>query len=538
MNDRPFALAYAALAVVYLAPLAVTAYLPAFDLPHHLAIVDALAKSGHVDSPYARDFDVGWKLSPFVVHYALLRALALVMPLTLAAKVLVGAVVLTLPLATARLLAVSGGSAVFALASFPLAYSMPLHYGLIGFVVALPLVVWMVAEACNEAAWRARPRRAAAVLATLSMLTLLSHLEAWAAGAAAAVLALLLSQISWRTRALGIASIMPSAAAAALFVLRIAGDATFSGGPSVVRGVLAERLRELAEHGTAVDVWSRIRGLPIHLLRGFNDGSDLVAARVFFVAVAIVAAARVAIWIFRREHLSLRPRPVAAAAVVALAAYLGLPHHLPHAVSIYPRFAVLVGVFLLAACAIPKSTWPRAAGRAIVAAIALAAGAYGLVLIRHYAQFGREVDDFRYVASVAPTGLSSGGLVFDAESSVMNIEGIFTGIPVYYVFERPGPRSSTWLHYCADPQVPCRVRDTGRVPPLPFFSYPSRFDPERALQDLELVFVAGGPPAGRIFGAHLPRVRLLAERGRWRAFARRPSIARALHDEMRVSHPQ
>lgn len=531
-------LMYVALAAVYLAPLAATPYLPAFDLPHHLAIVDALAKMNRADSPYARDFVVGWKLAPFAVHYALLRALSSLVPVPVAAKMLVGAVVLTLPLATARLLDVCDVDRVFALGAFPLAYSMPLHYGLIGFVVALPPLVWMMAAACDEEAWRARPFRAGVSLAALSLLTFMSHLEAWAMGGAAAVLALLIGRIPWRGRALGVAALIPATFGCALFLLRTAGDSRFSSEPSFARGVIVERLRELSEHGVATDVWSRVRGLPIHLLRGFNDGSDLVAARIFFAAVGVFVAARLVLWMAGRTTGPGRPRPVAGAIAAALLAYLGLPHHLPHAASIYPRFAVILALLLLAASRIQLPSLPRLAAGAITTLVVLGVASYGVLLIRHYSAFGRELQDFRDVATVSPAGLASGGLVFDPESSVMNIGGIFSGIPVYYVFERPALRSSTWLYYCADPQVPCRARDPGRVPPLPFFSYPWLFDARRGLEDLELMFVRGGPPAQKIFGPEVRRVRLIAERGQWRVFARWPSTARALDDQMRVGNPQ
>jgi hypothetical protein len=223
-------------------------------------------------------------------------------------------------------------------------------------------------------------------------------------------------------------------------------------------------------------------------------------------------------WSVRRPRAPSLPWPAVAAIAVALVAYLGLPHHVPHASSIYPRFAVVLALFLLLTIPPHVVNWPESATSALVA---LALAVYGLVLVRHYAQFARELGDFRQVVAASPAGLASGGLVFDAESEVMNIGGIFSGIPVYYVFERPAVGSSTWLYYCADPQVPCRRRNPDRVPPLPFFSYPWQFDARRALEDVDLLFVRGGPPAGTIFGSELARVRLLAERGRWRVFARR-----------------
>jgi hypothetical protein len=515
------ALAYFALEPVYLAPLFLTPFIPAFDLPHHLAIVDALTKANSVDSPYARDFIVELELAPFALHYVALRALAALMPVTLAAKVLVGVVVLALPLATARLLAVTGRDPVSALAAFALAYSMPLHYGLIGFVAALPLVVWMLAEAANEQGWRTRPLHAALTLGVLSLATFFAHLEAWTIGAIAAAAALFLGAMPWRTRALGIASLTPSVLACVFFLIRTSSDPHFSGEPSFARALITARLREFAERGVLFDLWSRIDGLPVHLLRGFNDGSDVVAARVFFALIGAVIVARLVAWTRRRPLGLSRLAPATGIIAVVLIAYLGLPHHVLHASSIYPRFAVLLALVLLMTIPPRLTNWPHRAKGALAVLVVVALSVHGMMLARHYARFGRELVDFRQVVDASPAGRASGGLVFDAESGVMNIGGIFSGIPVYYVFERPAPGSSTWLYYCADPQVPCRMRNPDRVPPLPFFSYPWQFDAPRALEDLDLLFVRGGPPADKIFGSELTRVRLLAERGRWRVFARR-----------------
>jgi hypothetical protein len=527
-----------ALVPAYLAPLFLTPYLPAFDLPHHLAIVDALVKSGDAASPYARDFVVGPELAPFAIHYVVLRALAALVPVTIAAKVLVAAVVLALPLATARLLTVCGRDPLPALAAFALGYSMPLHYGLIGFVVAMPLLVWMLSAACHQREWSARPLRAAVVLGVLALLTFFAHLEAWAIGAAAAVVALALGAIPPRARAVGVVSLVPSALACAAFLARTRSDPRFSGEPSFAAAIIRDRARELTENGVLGDLWSRLQGIPIHMLRGFTDGSDLVASRIFCAAIGAVVALRFLRWCVGRPRVLPRPGPAAGVVAVALVAYLGLPHHLPHAASIYPRFAIVFALLALLAVPPLPPQWSDRSRRLLAAIMTLVLAVQAIVVARHYSAFGRELVDFREAVAAAPAGLRSGGLVFDPESTVMDIGGIFTGLPVYYVFERPAPESSTWLYYCADPQVPCRLREPGRAAPLPFFSYPSQFNARLALERLDLLFVCGGPPAERLFGPDVTRVRLLGERGCWRVFVREPSAARALGDEVRVGNAQ
>lgn len=513
---RPaFALCYFALCPLYLAPLLATRFLPAFDLPHHLAIADALAKAGDPASPYARLFSVGLEVAPFDTHFAALVAASAWMPLTVAVKLLVGLQVLALPLVSARLLRACERSPLPALLTFPLGYSMPLHYGLVAFVLAVPLLIWVFAEAVDRAAWSARPRRQAALLAGLLCLLFFTHLEAWAVGVLGATVAVALGPVRGAARGLGVAAVLPSLAPFALYFARIAKEPSFASAPAPARVLIAERLRELGEHGVLRDLYDRARGVPVHLLRGFHDGSDVIAS---FSYLALVALLALLAW---RGFERPRPSPAAWLGVTAAFAYFGLPHHaLPHAYSVYPRFAVVLAVVLLVL--IPKRL-ARLAPRAenlVALALACASALYGLNLTRQYAAFGRELADFERVLDAVPAGRASGGLVFDAESKVVNVGGLFTGAPAYYATERRSPRSSTYLYYCAWPQLPCRMRQPERPPPLPFFSYPAQLDPRRALAEIDLFLVRGGPAAERIFGSETPRVRLIAEHGSWRAFLR------------------
>lgn len=502
-TDPRFALGYFALAPLYLAPLVVTRFLPAFDLPHHLAIADALAKSGRPDSPYARAFTVGLELAPFDLHFVALGALSGLVSLATAAKLLVGAQVLALPLACARLLSAAGRSTWPALLAFPLAYSMPLHYGLVAFVLALPLMLWFLAESVDGAAWSARPRRQALLAGALALALFFTHLEAWAVGLAGGLVAILLQPAPRRVRAVGVVALLPSVVPCALYLGRVT--------PSPLKVLVSERARELATNGVVHDLFSRFKGLPVHLLRGFTDRSDLTASYLIFGLIALAALAGL-----RRPALT----PSAAPIAVGFLAYFGLPHHaLPHAYSVYPRFAVVLAALALLLVPGKLCELSARARTACAGAVGLAVALWGLVLVHKYSEHGRELADFEELMRQVPAGLASGGLVFDAESRVIDVGGLFTGVPAYYVSERAAPTSSTWLYYCTWPQLPCRMK--GPDAPLPFFSHPDRFDPRRALLDLELILVRGGPPAEKIFGTETPRVRLVAAHGSWRAFARR-----------------
>ena len=516
-----FAIAYGVLAPLYLAPLFATRFLPALDLPHHLAIADALAKAASPDSPYAKLYLVHLRPAPFDAHFVALVALSSWMSLSTAAKLLVGLQVLALPLACARLLAASGRSAVPALLAFPLGYAMPVHYGLLAFVLAVPVLVWVLAEAADERAWTHRPWRQAAILAAVLLLLFFIHLEAYALGLVAAVLAVATHRLPRARRALGLVAAVPSLAVFLLYVM----PPTRDGAPpsaSVAHAFLAATLQELREEGLLGRLASRARGLPVHLLRGFTDGADVRASYAFF---AIVLGIALSAWRMRvADGPRDRPRFGAAACLglAALGAYFLLPHHVdPHAHSIYPRFALVLAVTaLLAIPARLSRAHPRALDL-VAALLVFAAVLHAGILRREYAAFGRELADFETLIEALPPGHASGGLVFDPDSRVMNVVGILWGVPAYYATERRAPRTSTYLYSCQQPHLPCRLRDPDTPPVLPHFTRPETFDARRALEDVDLLLVRGGPAAGTIFGAETARVRLAAEAGTWRAFVRR-----------------
>jgi hypothetical protein len=514
-----FAIAYALLAPLYLAPLFATRFLPALDLPHHLAIADALAKAASPSSPYAKLYEVQLRPAPFDAHFLALVALSSWMSLGAAAKLLVGVQVLALPLACARLLAATGRSTIPALLAFPLGYAMPVHYGLLAFVLAVPVLVWVLAEAADETAWTERPGRRAARLAAALLLLFFAHLEAYAFGLAAAVLAVAAHRVPRARRALGLVAALPSLAAWALYVASAAPDGAPPSG-SVSRSFFAAALQEIRQEGLLGHLASRVRGVPVHLLRGFDDGADVRASLAYFAIVfGIALTARLV-----RPEAGPRPRPrlaVAGLGLVALGAYLLLPHHVhPHAHSIYPRFAVMLAVTALLAIP-PRLARARPRALDLVAAmLVLAAVLQAWVLRREYAAFGRELADFETLLEALPPGHASAGLVYDPESGVMNVDGILSGVPAYYATERPGPGTSTYLYYCEQPHLPCRLRAPDAPPALPHFMRPEDFDARRALQDVDLLLVRGGPGAQVIFGSESARVRLAAQAGRWRAFVR------------------
>jgi hypothetical protein len=135
------------------------------------------------------------------------------------------------------------------------------------------------------------------------------------------------------------------------------------------------------------------------------------------------------------------------------------------------------------------------------------------VLVREYRAFALEVADFRSVVARVPAGGRVVGLVFDAESNVMNVESILCGLPSLYVALRPAPSNMVALRYCGMRHFPCEPH--APAPPAPDPWNPSAFDAPAGLAFFDYVLVRGRAP-----DAVLPpeRVVEIARSGVWIAY--------------------
>jgi hypothetical protein len=143
--DRSFPLAFGLCAAAALVPIWSVKYLPMVDLPQHAVQVAAWL---HLGDP-AMGFADRYELHPFVPYllpYALAVALAKVLGLMPALKVLVSLAALGLPLATARLVRRRGGDPWWTLWCFPLAFGLPFYFGFLPFMLAVPLGILLVDE--------------------------------------------------------------------------------------------------------------------------------------------------------------------------------------------------------------------------------------------------------------------------------------------------------------------------------------------------------------------------------------------------------
>ncbi len=528
-DARTFGIGYLLLLPFYLAPLLVTRFLPGLDLPFHLAMADMLSKQGEASNPYQPFYQGGFDVAPYAAHYLALRGFGLVMPLMAAHKLIVALYVAAFPLAAALLLDAGGRSRVPALLAFPLAYNLSLHYGFVSFAISVPVMLTLLAclarflDEPETNFWLGGGAAGAAVL------LFLCHLQNFLFGLCAALTFLVFGRYAWRRRLLGMATLLPATGLLLIwhwtreFTAPAAGDRR--SWTYVWEVFRARRQIETLGRPWIDETTDRLQILPIHLLRGFTDKVDVLAAKLVLIVLAGYLLLGI-VALLERKGPSFRPRLRVAGLVVfagALGAYLMLPHHLPEyeLMTFYPRFSVLA---VVAALLLIPASLRRLGGlcRPLVLLPALlVTGGYGFELIRHYRYYDREVADFDAVVKKVPPGGRAMGLVYDRNSRVMRIESALIGLPNLYPALRPGPSTMVPLQYCGMRHMPCRMTAPPKFPPAPSVWSPAGLQPDPAIDYFDYFFVRL-PPYRPIFGEGLSRLELLAQEGSWLVYRRKP----------------
>lgn len=547
-DTRVFLIGYLLLLPVYLAPILRTRFLPGLDLPFHLSIADMLRKAGDPDSPYAAFYEPRLSLAPYAAHYLLLLGIGKLVALDLAHAAIMVAYVAALPLAAAGFLAACGRSRLPALLAFPLAYNLTLHYGFVSFCLSLPVLLLLLAllarllhaEARPRAAWRG-PWALTALAAAAAFALFLCHLQNFLFGVCAAVAVLGFNRAPLRRRAQGLLALTPALAALLWWALR----AGFAQGPGGQGGGLAFAWHELKAARLADLRWGalplraelgeRLGYLPEQMLKGFGDGSDVAAARVLLAAIGLY----VLLGAIAHELGGPPARPprlrVASWLLLlgAALAFFALPHHLRsfELMTFYPRFSVLVALFLLplvpAALARVRG-WPRVA---LLLPALLAGGHHGRLLNRHYAAYRDELSDFRHVLRAIPPDGKLVSLIYDRRASALRIESPLVGVAGFYVARRHMPRAMVPLAYCGMRHIPCALR--AGAPPVPFPGpwLDQPYSPDAMVDHFDYFLLRSPPPDHPL--AARAEARLLAQRGSWSVYGKR--VSRPARGPVRVA---
>jgi hypothetical protein len=494
---------------LYLAPLAAARYLPSLDLPMHLSLASAYHDVGDASTFTSRVYEPRGALTPYLGFYALTGALAHLVPILTALKLVIALSALALVGGALLALSAFGRSRWLVFLTLPLLWDVNASYGYFPFRLSVALALLGLALARRDLDEPRLGRELA--LGAVGVLTYLTHAHGFALLGVLWGLTVVLGAPRLKVLARALAPLLPALALSAGWYLA----ALFAAGP---RGETATRV-------VTLPLIRLMELIPHRVLNSLSDGRDeLVALGIALLwGALVVASPRPALpaWAEGKGRLTrARARlaghlPELAAALMAIL-YFAVPNQLltPTQQLFGMNYRFLIVICLLAAL-VPRvdlSGW-----RALAIAPALLLSAYfGLVVLEESRAF-----DARYrphldrVIAAIPRGQRV--MAFNYEVSdprfTVPILNHFVG---YLTAQRDGVsqvnHTGTSYQY-----MPVKLRDERAFPtppfpgPVPMAVFGARYD-YFLIQDR----------AGSRRAPFDPRpLRLVIEAGPWRLYARR-----------------
>lgn len=468
-------------------------YLPMVDLPQHDAMVSIILHRGDPAWGFAQRYTTDFLHRPYATVYWLGAALASVMPLGVAMRVVVALCTIA-PFAGAQaLLVATHRPRVWLLPAIPFAFGSLWHWGFLNFLLGTGLFLGGLALVVVVAARSSR--RATIALGVLAFVLFLTHFHGL-------VMLLVFAPVfvwGWRGSDGGVAPyvralapLIPAALAAGLFVVVTWAQA--KGDWPYMNPGLPDRLARFPEF----------------LAAGLPDPWPLAELLVFLaVAAASIGLGRAA-WVRGRPRAALT---VAFAGQAGM--YLLLPLNTSTATYVSARHALLV--VLLALPLLPSlAGWRAAASRAACVVVA----GVGLVAVgRHLDCFDHEARDFDGVlAAMAPARRVASLVFVNGSRCTHRATFPYLHFAAYYQAEKGGDLSrllaTVW-------NIPVRYRsDYRRYAVREEVEWaPRLFTPEDA-RHFDYVLVRGGPPRPPpAFG-----LTEVARSGAWALFEKRDAI--------------
>jgi len=418
------------------APCLFLAYLPMTDLPQHIAVMSMLQNLGDP----AFGFDAYYEAAPdrtlYYFTYAIALALANLVPLDIAVRVVVFLSAIAYPLGVLAVLRATGRPGALALLALPLMYNRPFFWGFANFNLALGMA--LLAIALLE-----RGRRGLAgelALAALCAASVFTHLY-------------------------GVAILLGY-----LCLWLVVAD-------SHDRRALVPRLPALSPLaiGTAAWLWlgrgvegrgwlyfesltHRVRQLENSVIGGYPNWSDELLLAAMLAAAAFFAAGTFPWSRARWNALGRCERIFAVYAALNLVLYFALPTHIESALFIHFRHALLAVAFLPLLARWPGEPTTRRAATALLAGLAALTFA---VHWSHLIRFDREARSFDEVIAQLPDAPRVYSLSWDQEGAVTETHA-YHHFHAYIQARRGGLISFSFPELFWN--IPVRVREEAGIP--------------------------------------------------------------------------
>lgn len=509
-EKRLFAALFVGMIALHVVLLLSARLYPFTDIPDHLAAATIVRHMGESSNPFAEYYRVDMFMKPNTFH-VVFSSLAIFPSVEFATRIYFALYAALLPLSVLVAIRKLGGNPWFAFLSFLLLYNYNVSWGFVGFVFAIPLVIFFCTFFVLDARGVAGSPRiiwAAAALAVLYFVHVLAALFC--------LLVLVLGAVVPPRKALGEPGASPGRARAA----RALGGVVLAALPLVA--LIAAWWHSEARDYTGPGVFSFLRGyygsafvrtfagrwsFPIRENYAlFKGAAGYAVAALFSLAIMAPAAALS----FRRHPA---PRGTRGAAVLPLAlgaalCYVLLPNELPQQAVLYERFSVFVLLALVMYCGARAPVALRGAGAAALVAVA----------VLHYALWANYVFDFnrenagfdRAFLRPAASGENLAGLIYDYR---YRGRSIYIHFPSYYIVWERGVATANITEYRFGP-----VRRAG-VHGLPrYLDWVGKFDNyDGRYRDMDYILMRGTEPGA---GGFLGDFKVARTAGRWSLYER------------------
>jgi len=493
--------ARAAFALALLAgvvPLWCARQLPMVDLPQHLHLISVLHRLDDPTTLYPRVFAARAGLTPYLGYYVSVNLMSWLVPLEVANRLFLSAMVLGLPLATAFLLRSLGRPRWPAVLTLPFAYGDSFGWGFVNssasFVLAL-LAAGLFARALADAPWR---RRWAVAHAVALMAVVLMHVQGFLFLALALPLLLLTTRVPEDGPARPLRPRLPAVLSAvpAVVLFGVWGAGRLLAPADVEEGAPWKAWGPLlSAHNLSFKPFRQnLDEFPELLANLLRDGSDRWGLR----AVTAVAMVALVLWIAGQRSTP-REGPVErwrlpGLALLAGLLFLLLPFDIRGAVYyLNSRYVHLVAPLAVASVPpIAARMRPVLLTAGLVAAVVLA-----VPLGRGFHAFDLEAAPLLRFAEETPPGPRVMGLIFDPGSRVVR-HPVFLHAAAVPARLRGG---ITNFSFARTPHSP--VRYSGPPPP----TFPSEWRPDgfrwETMGPAYSHFLVRGVDPRAVFGARL-----------------------------------
>lgn len=461
-------------------------YLPMVDLPQHAGQIAIWLDWNDPSLAYQRVFRLG-PIPPAFVSTALAYALAHIVSVELALKIVIAAAILAVPLVLRLLVQEVGGNPWWPFLGFATAFGFPFGFGFINFCLGVPVALFLVLLAIR---YSARPTRAqASGLFVTALLLFAIHAIAFGFAVLVAFCIVLVRSPDIRKAVVLVSPLMLLLPVVLIWVL------------------VARQAEPAAQMPTDFQLgFHRLLVLPVYVT-GASVGVPVIVLALLLFAAPFLSGARLSTQSWRWILL-----------LVSVALFFGAPHFILGTAFIYQRFAVFFIPGLL--LALDRSSdqnsrhavWSSSIAPAVAIILLVATG------VRFW-RFNIEAGGLTGVLAQIPRGARLLYLPLDHRSAASPFP-VYLHSGMWHQVRQGGVTDFSFARFHMNRFRYC----DGAAPPLPlnFEWRPEGFDWQHHWGDQFDYFLVRSARDSRevLFKTAVDRVTLVDQRGEWWLFRR------------------